>query len=94
MFFFDESAGLTAAKLLLSRFYVQRPLLAVRLFCQFQWSELITQRLWGRTKSVNLLSSLLLLKPQGCRWPKLAWLAGRGRHTLSHGKQTWIGNCK
>jgi len=22
-----------------------------------------------------------------------AWLAGRGRHTLSHGKQTWIGNC-
>jgi len=40
------------------------------------------------------VSSLLLLKPQVWRWRKWAWLAGRGQHTVSHGKQTWIGNCK
>jgi len=39
-------------------------------------------------------SSILLLKPQCCRWRKWPWLAGRGRHTLSHGKPTYIGNCK
>jgi len=47
------------------------------------------------------LESLLLLKPHtselsnvSVTWRKWSWLAGLGRHTLSHGKQTWIRNCK
>jgi len=60
-------------------------------------------------EQVTLCQSVLLLRPQGCRWRKWApylRLAGRSRHMLQCQvgvavwawslleKQTWIGNCK
>jgi len=33
--------------------------------------------------SLASFKSILLLRRQGCRWPKWAWLAGRGRCTES-----------
>jgi len=44
--------------------------------------------------SVTILKTTSEFRNVSVTWWKWAWLAGRGRQTIMHGKQSWIGNCK
>ena len=77
----DVLCGSTVMVNKMQKIVIKRPCLRVSSMFNFDTRKSSQMHQVGRPSGLEF-KSLLLLKPQGCRWRKWAWLAGRGRHTL------------